>query len=280
MARIPDKFHFVFGLKPQQEPFHLAYYLCLESCRRINRPSEIYFHYHYEPFGEYWERIRPHLTLNRVDLETFITESDRYQNSAEGRSIKQMGLDYAHQSDFVRLKVLLDHGGVYADIDSLFVNPLPGALYEKPFVLGEERPVETEPGKSTPALLCNAFIMSEPGAVFGRFWLNSMYQMFDGTWNRHSCQTPMALRQQMPEMIHVAPYDYFYKHMWTREGIADLFVNLDPDFTNVYSMHLWAHLWWNEKQTWFPRFHQGLLTEQYIREVDTTYNVIARKYLD
>lgn len=280
MARIPDKFHFVFGLKPQTEPFHLAYYLCLESCRRINRPAEIYFHYHYEPFGEYWERIRPHLSLHRVDLETFITESDRYLNSAEGRSIKRTGLDYAHQSDFVRLRALLDHGGIYADIDTLFVNPLPEALFEKPFVLGEEPPVETQPGKSTPSLLCNAFIMSEPGAVFGRFWLNIMYKTFDGTWNRHSCQTPMALQQQMPDTVYIAPYRYFYKHMWTREGLADLFENLDSDFSDVYSMHLWAHLWWDEQQTWFPHFHQGLLTEQYIREVDTTYNLIARKFLD
>lgn len=280
MARIPNKFHFVFGLKPQQEPFHLAYYLCLESCRLINRPAEIYFHYHYEPYGEYWERIRPHLSLKRVELETFITESDCYMNSAEGRSIKRMGLDYAHQSDFVRLKALKEHGGIYADIDTLFVNPLPEDLFEKSFVLGEEPAVETQPGNSTPPLLCNAFIMSEPGAVFCRFWLNIMYQTFDGTWNRHSCQTPVLLQQQMPDTVYIAPQRYFYKHMWTREGIADLFQNLDPDFSDVYSMHLWAHLWWDEKQAYFPHFHQGMLTERHIREVDTTYTIIARKYLD
>ncbi|MGR8978776.1 MAG: glycosyltransferase [Gammaproteobacteria bacterium] len=280
MNQIPNKFHFVFGLKPQHEPFHLVYFLCLESCRQINQPAEIYFHYHYEPFGEYWERLRPHLSLNRVDLETFVTDSKRYLNTAEGHLIKQMGLDYAHQSDFIRLKILLDYGGIYADIDTLFVNPLPEFLFEKPFVLGEEPPVETQPGKGPERSLCNAFIMSEPGAVFARFWLNLMYQMFDGTWNRHSCQTPAMLQQQMPNTIFVAPQRYFYKHIWTRKGIADLLENLDPDFSDVYSMHLWAHLWWDEKRSDFSQFHNGLLTERYIREVDTTYNIIARRYLE
>jgi len=67
--------------------------------------------------------------------------------------------------------------------------------------------------------------------------------------------------------------------MWTRDGLSNLLQRLDPDFSDVYSMHLWAHLWWDKQQTWLPGFHQGLLTEQYIREVDTTYNVVARQYL-
>lgn len=280
MIRIARKFHFIFGLKPQHEAFHLAYFLCLESCRQTQQPAEIYFHYHYEPFGEYWERIKPYLILHQVNLETFITENKKYFNTSEGQFIKQMGLDYAHQSDFIRLKVLLEHGGVYADIDTLFVNPLPAFLFEHPFVLGEEAPVKTHPDAPPQRSLCNAFIMAEPNAIFGRFWLDVMYRVFDGTWSRHSCQTPAMLQQQMPNTIFVAPQHYFYKHLWTPEGVATLLEKLDTDFNEVYSMHLWAHLWWDEKRTDFTQFHNGLLTEAYIRNVDTTYNIIARRYLD
>ena len=53
----------------------------------------------------------------------------------------------------------------------------------------------------------------------------------------------------------------------------------DPDFHGVYSMHLWAHLWWSEKNTDFSLFHAGMLTEKYVRTVDTTYNVVARRFL-
>jgi hypothetical protein len=40
---IPNQFHFIFGLRKQREPFHLAHYLCLESCRRVNQPESIRF---------------------------------------------------------------------------------------------------------------------------------------------------------------------------------------------------------------------------------------------
>lgn len=44
-ADVPSRFHFVFGFKLKSEPFHVVFCLCLESCRRINRPEAIHFHY-------------------------------------------------------------------------------------------------------------------------------------------------------------------------------------------------------------------------------------------
>src|SRR5262245_1997343 len=55
MSRIPRLFHFVFGLREQREPFHLVFYLCLASCRAVARPERMYFYYHHEPWGRYWE---------------------------------------------------------------------------------------------------------------------------------------------------------------------------------------------------------------------------------
>ena len=42
---IPRTFHFVFGLKPQTEPFHLMYYLCLASCLAVERPQAVVLHH-------------------------------------------------------------------------------------------------------------------------------------------------------------------------------------------------------------------------------------------
>ena len=64
---VPDTFHFVFGLKPQDEPFHICWYLCLRSCIQVNKPGRILFHYQEEPWGPWWERIRPELELVKVD---------------------------------------------------------------------------------------------------------------------------------------------------------------------------------------------------------------------
>jgi hypothetical protein len=62
----PRDFHFVFGLREQREPFHILHYLCLASCRAVNRPHAIHFHYRHEPFGPWWEKIKPHLRLVRA----------------------------------------------------------------------------------------------------------------------------------------------------------------------------------------------------------------------
>ena len=62
----------------------------------------------------------------------------RYGNSAEGRLIEQLGLGYAHEADFLRLDILLAHGGVYADMDTLFVREYPDPWFEESFAIGEE----------------------------------------------------------------------------------------------------------------------------------------------
>lgn len=60
---IPNRYHFIYGLRRQTEPFQLLHYLCLESCIRVNRPESIRMYYHYEPYGPYGDLIRPRSTL-------------------------------------------------------------------------------------------------------------------------------------------------------------------------------------------------------------------------
>jgi hypothetical protein len=279
MTDIPNCFHFVFGLRPQTEPLHIAHYLCIESCRRVYRPDAIHFHYRHEPHGERWERIRPYLTLHRITNEQYMPDTRRYSETAEGRFIEKAGWSYAHEADFVRLRALIDYGGIYADMDTLFVQPMPQHLYRHEFVLGEEPPLPGVDGVLRPSL-CNAVMLSRPGARFPMLWLERMVRVFDGTWSRHSCVEAARLWSDMPERVHVVPRRYFYLHPPTREGLHMLLEELDLDLHEVYSFHLWAHLWWDAWRTDFTTFHAGLLTEAYIREVSTTYNVIARGFLD
>ena len=57
--------------------------------------------------------------LAQVPLEEFVTRTDAYDNRDEGVFIRRHALDYAHQSDFIRLRALIEHGGIYADMDTL-----------------------------------------------------------------------------------------------------------------------------------------------------------------
>ncbi|MGA8260835.1 MAG: glycosyltransferase [Arenicellales bacterium] len=276
---IPNEYHFIFALQPQREPFHISHYLCLASCIETNEPEAVHLYYCYEPFGEWWERIKDRLTLHPIEGEQFVLSSPAYDRHIEGLIIKYHQLLYAHQSDFIRLKVLIERGGVYADIDTLFVNPLPQELFSRSFVVAEEAPVLVPGARETQRSLCNALIMAVAGCEFAKTWLERMYEVFDGTWSRHSCQILTELAEQYPGQVHIAPQSCFYKHPATIEGIRTLLRGLDDDYDGVYSMHLWQHLWWSPHRTDFTNFHNGLLDEHHIRTVDTTYNIVARRFL-
>ncbi|MDG1906266.1 MAG: glycosyltransferase [Arenicella sp.] len=277
--KIPKQFHFTFGLKKQTEPFHLAYYLCLKSCIAVNKPEVVHFHYHYEPYGEYWDLIKAELTLHKVELEVFIEQTEAYDAHPEGQFIKTRQLDYAHQSDFLRLKALTKYGGVYADMDTLFVNPIPNELYGEDFVIGDEEYADSEDTTLPAPSLCNALFMARSNSPFLKTWLEESYRAFDGTWSKHSCQLVTKLASDFADQLRVLPSNYFYKHGYSKKGIHALFEGVDYDFSDVYSMHMWNHLWWDKKRTDFSNFHGDLLNEKYILEVDTTYNIIARAYL-
>lgn len=269
---IPNRFHFVYGLQKQTQPFHLVHYLCLKSCLEVNQPDTICLYYRHSPFGKYWDLIKDRITLVQISGST-ILDGYVYQR----RIMKPYA--YAHVSDFVRMEKLLDAGGIYADLDSIFVNPIPADLFNPSFVLGREPDVCDEKTGAIRPSLCNAFIMAEQDAPFGRLWQKQMFEYFDGTWSRHSTLLPYQLSQQYPDLIHIEPQHSFYKYDWTREGLHRLLEECERDNTDVISMHLWAHLWWSRWRRDFSSFHAGRLTQDFIRRVDTTYTLIARKYL-
>ena len=269
----PKYFHFIFGLQPKRQRLHLIHYLCLESCIRVNNPDKVYLYYHREPCGRYWELIKEKLTLVQVDLASEVLRF-RYDD----KFIRNNFL-YAHHSDFIRVEQINKTGGVYADLDTLFVQALPETLYQKPFVMGMEPPVHCQSSGRLRSSLCNALMIGSANSEFGRHYRNSMAAALDGSWSNHSCFLAHELSQKYPELIHVEPSTSFYKHIWTAEGLNTLLLGCDRDFHGVYSMHLWAHLWWSKRRKDFTSFHAGDMTEEFIRTVDTTYTIVARNFL-
>lgn len=272
MMRIPRHFHFVFGLKPQTEPFHVVHYLCLESCIRVNRPERITLYYHHEPHGPWWDRIRGRLELVRVSGRGR-APGERYKDELI------RSFSYAHEADFIRLEKLIEHGGVYADMDTLFVNPIPDRLFEKDCVLGREKAVGQGEGRPDEESLCNALIMAAPGAPFIRRWFEEMPAAFDGSWSQHSCQLPERLSRLHPGEIHIERERSFYPYMWTRDDLRALLEERHENWDGVYSVHLWNHLWWSTRRMDFSAFNGDRLTERFIRSGGNTYALAARRFL-
>ncbi len=273
MSRIPRIAHFVFGLRDQLEPFHLLHYLSIETCRRILRPEKILFHYHHLPFGTYWDAIRPHLDLVRVGLVPEVAAT-----SYDERLVPEQ-YRYAHHADFVRLDALFEHGGVYTDIDTIFLRPLPEELFDESFVIGREADTPDERTGELKPSLCNAFMMAEPGARFTRAWRSLMAGAMNGTWSNHSGFLAQALSEQMPQDLRVEPEAAFFPIPCTPSGVDGLLGDGEFDLSQSFSVHLWAHVWWEQERTDFSHRHAGEITLSYLSASHSPLARFVRPYL-
>lgn len=278
---IPNIFHFVFGMAPDfgGKPFSLAHYLSVRSAVELNKPDKAILHYQYEPEGEWWEKAKPLLTQNKIVAP----------DSVMGNPLRHV----AHQADVVRLRALQETGGIYLDLDTISVRPLTNLLQYQ-FVIGQElKPayvpknfrqrikysirkglglIKENTGQSTG--LCNAVLLSEKNSVFVNKWLEE-YKSFRSTgrdkyWNEHSVQVPLRLAEQYPEHItKLSPYAFHYP-LYDQAGLASMFEKI-TDFPEAYLHHLWESFSWDK--------YLSLLTADKIKAKDTTYNLIARRFL-
>jgi hypothetical protein len=276
---IPNIFHFVFGMAADfgGRPFSLSHYLAIKSAAEVNQPDAIFFHYEFEPTGEWWEKIKPVLTLKKIKApESFM-----------GQSLYHV----AHKADVVRLQALKETGGIYLDLDTICVRPLKELLGHS-FIIGQELKAEYIPknwrqkikfairkklnaeGVDTVNGLCNAALLSEKDSAFVNLWLNT-YSSFrskgrDKYWNEHSVIVPIQLAKENPGAITLlGPYAFHYP-LYNKPGLQSMFEKVTP-FPGAYLHHLWESFSWND--------YLSGLTEKNIKETDTTYNRIARRFI-
>ena len=277
MVKIPRTVHFVFGLKEQIEAFHLVHYLAIESCRQVLQPDRILLHYHHLPFGVYWDLIRPHIELRHVDpVEAVNRVNYKPEEVPEGYR-------YAHHADVIRLDALLEHGGVYADIDTLFLKPFPDTLFHHEFVIGREQPALNPRTKQHEASLCNALMMARPGARLVAAWREQIISALDGSWSQHSCQLAQRLVEQHPDWAHVEPEPSFLGVPLSPDGLDAFLSESSPhgalDLSQSYSVHLWQHVWWDAERTDFTRASSRDLTLAAMRQGKSQFARLAKPFL-
>lgn len=270
---IPRVAHFVFGLQEQREPLHFLHYASIESCRRVLAPERIYLHHHHPPWGPWWERISEHVTLAPVEPVAAVMAGDYAHGTVPER------FRYAHHADFIRLDALIEHGGVYADIDTIFVREFPRELFEQQFVIGREPPVADERTGRRRRSLCNALLMSAPDAAFALAWRDRMAQSLDGSWSNHSGFLSQELSEQLPEQVRVEPQRSFYAFPPSPRGLAELLRERHEIPQEALSVHLWAHLWWERRRRDFSPAHAGWATPSFVRSARSTLAELVRPYL-
>ena len=125
-APIPRIFHFIHGLARPTRPLHVVHYLCVESCFQINRPERIYFYYHYEPYGRYWDLIK-----RRASSPLRSSVPPRSQPPIRGpqpRPRTAMRICPTSCASSGSSKPAASA----ADLDTIFVNAIPDVLFRRP----------------------------------------------------------------------------------------------------------------------------------------------------
>lgn len=256
---IPNIIHFIYGLEKDfgNKQFCLSHYLAIKSAYQINQPDIIFLYYCYEPKDNiWWEKAKQYVELEYVSPPESIYGNKLYH--------------LAHKADVIRLQKLIERGGIYLDIDTICVKPFE-PLRKFSFVMGIESDNDEIKG------LCNAVMLAEKNALFPQVWLET-YQWFrskgfDSYWGEHSIHVPYQLALQVDELknhIHIEPFYSFFYLYYRENDLRKMFIE-NIRLEDVFCLHLW--------ETFSYNYYLKNLTIEHIMNVDTTYNIIARKFL-
>ncbi len=122
--------------------------------------------------------------------------------------------------------------------------------------------------------LCNAIILASNNSKFLQYWLDS-YKVFrsngrDGYWAEHSVRVPLKIAKLYPDIIHIEEECSFFYPSYNSEDLSLLF-EMCEEFPKAHVLHLWESLSYDRYLTF--------LDEKVIKTHDTSYNILARKYL-
>ncbi|MFN8981506.1 MAG: glycosyltransferase [Alphaproteobacteria bacterium] len=248
---VPKIFHFITGLAPDfgGKPFSFVHYMAVRSALSANPGFKARIYFEHEPQGIYWEHTKP-----MVETVSVVAPKEVF-----GRKLR----NFAHQSDVLRLEILMREGGIYLDLDTITLRSFEPLMGDR-LVMGQE----LGPNRKYIGL-CNATMITPPGSRFLEKWHDQYRNFSDEMWNTFSVVLPSRLSREMPEDIRIEPVTSFFWPSWDEEGINALFVE-SKDFSAGYSIHLW------ESRSWK---HIRNLTAHEVFQKETSYNLLARRHL-
>jgi hypothetical protein len=214
---IPNIVHFNYGLIPQNDNFLFVYYIAVLSCKLINNPDKIYFYYHYEPTGYWWDKTKELVDIIKIDIPNFIGK----------KPLKKV----AHKSDIARMEALKKYGGIYLDIDTICIKSYKHLL-NNCFFIGNEI---TESGKNMG--LCNAIMGTEPNGSFITEWWNNYEAYFNSDgWQEASTFLPFQLSKINTNLTILNPSTFLLPSWEAIDLIFEKPNNINDD---LIVLHYW-----------------------------------------
>jgi glycosyltransferase involved in cell wall biosynthesis len=233
---IPNIIHYVYGLKKQTYQFPFVYYISILSNIIINKPTKIYFHYQYLPYGKWWDNIKKHLSLNYINCTELYWKDKKI-------------VKYAHKADKIRMDILYKYGGIYMDIDTIAYKSYKNLLNNE-FVIGLQ---EENYGEDKITLYCNAILFSVPNSIFLKKWLDLYYDYFDPNgW----CEASVILPEKVFKLltntelnnIKILNKETFYYPSYneTDKIFEELDININNDLLTLHYWNSYSEKYYNQ----------------------------------
>jgi len=204
----------------------------------------ILFHTNCEPNGIYWKELK------KIAGKKLILVKKSPPKKIWGNTVEVV----EHQSDVIRLQVMLEVGGIYLDDDVIVLRSL-DELRKNDMVLGEENF----------DALANSVIIANKDSWFLKRWFEEYKNFNDSIWSESSCFVPWSLWKLFPFDIHVVK-EKMLRPNW--EEISFIYQELF-DWTENFTIHLFSR---------FMKLVDGT-NERSLFELsvlNTTYGEIAR----
>ena len=148
---VPNVVHVTWFYSKEKLTFRFHMFISLLSAYKNIQPSAIMFWYNNEPTGYWWSEILRRIPVIRMCHREAPTSIYGHKVSVP-----------EHQSDIVRLEVLMKYGGIYMDLDMIILKSFdPLRVYELTM------------GRATSITLANGLMVSKPNASFLRIWHNN-----------------------------------------------------------------------------------------------------------
>ena len=102
---VPNIVHYVFGSSDTRAQFRFAFFCNIAAAALVMAPDEIIMHYEFDSTGVWWAALKHLITMRQAPMP----------QSVLGASLTNP----AHKTDIVRLRSIIDEGGIYFDADVL-----------------------------------------------------------------------------------------------------------------------------------------------------------------
>lgn len=211
---VPNIIHFI---RFKQENFSFVDAVCVLSAFKNHRPDKIMFHTDVDKFvGPYWEKIKntPGIVyeIRNVTIPAKIF----------GQKFNKV-FHLWHAGDITRIRILMQHGGIFLDNDIYVVQNL-----------NKFRKFEMAIGWDDNDCIGTQVLIANKNSRFLKLWLESYREYYSDRWYYNAgCKPTEELLYKRPELVHRVKL-LFGVHML----VHNLYKTLWKDWRKQYSVHL------------------------------------------